>query len=100
MSTVALNAEELGIVLKQLTSRLRGRVVGPQDPEWNDARRAWNLAVEQRPAAVAMPESVEDVVAVVEVAREGVCAWRRREPGTAPLHGVHSSEACLLTCRA
>ena len=43
MSTVALNAEELGTVLKQLTSRLGGRVVGPQDPEWNDARRAWNL---------------------------------------------------------
>ena len=70
MSTVALNAEELGTVLKQLTSRLGGRVVGPQDPEWNDARRAWNLAVDQRPAAVAMPESVEDVVAAVEVARE------------------------------
>ena len=70
MSTVALNAEELGTVLKQLTSRLGGRVVGPQDPEWNEARRAWNLAVDQRPAAVAMPESVEDVVAAVEVARE------------------------------
>ena len=70
MSTVALNAEELGTVLKQLTSRLGGRVVGPQDPEWNDARRAWNLAVDQHPAAVAIPESVEDVVAVVEVARE------------------------------
>jgi hypothetical protein len=70
VSTVALNAEELGTVLKQLTSRLGGRVVGPQDPEWNDARRAWNLAVDQRPAAVAMPESVEDVVAAVEVARE------------------------------
>ena len=70
MSTVALDAEELGAVLKQLTSRLGGRVVGPRDPEWNDARRAWNLAVDQRPAAVAMPESVEDVVAAVEVARE------------------------------
>jgi FAD/FMN-containing dehydrogenase len=70
VSTVALNAEELGTVLEQLTSRLGGRVVGPQDSEWNDARRAWNLAVDLRPAAVVMPESVEDVVAVVEVARE------------------------------
>ena len=32
VSTVALNAEELGTVLKQLTSRLGGGVVGPQDP--------------------------------------------------------------------
>ena len=51
-------------------SRLGSRVVGPQDPGWDEARRAWNLAVDQRPAAVAMPESPEDVVAVIEVARE------------------------------
>jgi hypothetical protein len=49
VGTVALNAEELGTVLKQLTSRLGGsRVIGPQDPGWNDARLAWNLAVDQR----------------------------------------------------
>jgi FAD/FMN-containing dehydrogenase len=41
----------------------------PGDPGWDDARRAWNLAVDQRPAAVALPETVEDVVAVVEHAR-------------------------------
>jgi FAD/FMN-containing dehydrogenase len=41
----------------------------PGDPGWDDARRAWNLAVDQRPAAVALPESVDDVVAVVEHAR-------------------------------
>jgi hypothetical protein len=71
VSTVALNAEELGTVLKQLTSGLGGsRVIGPQDPGWNKARRAWNLAVDQRPAAVAIPESVDDVMSVIEVARE------------------------------
>jgi FAD/FMN-containing dehydrogenase len=34
-----------------------------------EARQAWNLAVDQRPAAVAFPESAGDVVAVVELAR-------------------------------
>jgi FAD binding domain len=53
----------------QLRSRLDGRVVGPQDPGWDEARRAWNLAVDQHPAVVARPGSVDDVVAVVEVAR-------------------------------
>ena len=70
MSTDPLTADALGAVLDDLSSRLGNRVVGPQDPRWDEARRAWNLSVDQRPAAVAMPESPEDVVAVIEVARE------------------------------
>src|SRR5215204_3226032 len=70
MSTQPLTVEELGTCLNQLRSRLGHRVIGPQDPGWDEARRAWNLAVDQRPAAVAIPESAQDVVAVVEVARE------------------------------
>jgi len=70
MSTYPLTAKALGAVLDELSSRLGNRVVGPQDARWDEARRAWNLAVDQRPAAVAMPQSPDDVVAVIEVARE------------------------------
>jgi FAD/FMN-containing dehydrogenase len=45
-----------------------GLLVTPADPEWDEARAAWNLAVDQRPAAVALPESADDVVAVVRYA--------------------------------
>jgi FAD/FMN-containing dehydrogenase len=45
-------------------------IVLPHDSNWNDARRAWNLAVDQQPAAVALPESAEDVQAVVRWARD------------------------------
>ncbi|HEX6663869.1 MAG TPA: FAD-binding protein, partial [Gaiellaceae bacterium] len=44
-------------------------LVFPTDPHWNEARRAWNLAVDQQPAAVALPETAEDVAAVVRWAR-------------------------------
>jgi FAD/FMN-containing dehydrogenase len=44
-------------------------LVHPHDPGWDEVRRAWNLAVDQQPAAVALPESVEDVIAVVRWAR-------------------------------
>ncbi len=40
-------------------------VVTPADPEWDDARRAWNLCVDQRPVMVALPESPDHVVAAV-----------------------------------
>ena len=44
-------------------------LVFPGQPGWDEARRAWNLSVDQRPAAVALPETVVDVVAAVDHAR-------------------------------
>jgi hypothetical protein len=70
MSTAALTADQLDNAVKELVARLGGRVVGPRDPGWDEARRAWNLSVDQRPAAVVRAESAQDVVAAVEVARE------------------------------
>jgi hypothetical protein len=38
------------------------------DRGWDQARRAWNLAVDQQPAAVVVAESADDVVAAVDLA--------------------------------
>jgi hypothetical protein len=59
-----------GIDPSSLRQRMLGSVSAPGDADWDEARQAWNLAVDQRPAAVAIPESVADVVAIVEFARE------------------------------
>ena len=45
-------------------------IVLPHDRDWDEARLAWNLAVDQQPAAVALPESARDVGAIVRWARE------------------------------
>jgi len=42
----------------------------PGEPGYDVARRAWNLAADQRPAAVAIPTSVDEVVAVVRAAAD------------------------------
>ncbi len=55
---------------RALRLRLQGDLVLPDDASWDEARRAWNLAVDQQPAAVALPETVDDVVAIVDFARE------------------------------
>jgi hypothetical protein len=47
---------------------ISGRVATPDDPDWDDARRAWNLAVDLHPAAVATVESPDDVAKVVSFA--------------------------------
>jgi FAD/FMN-containing dehydrogenase len=54
----------------QLRQKVMGAVTVPGDAAWDTARQAWNLAVDQRPAAVAEPETVADVVAIVNFARE------------------------------
>jgi FAD binding domain len=46
------------------------QVVLPDDGRYDDSRRAWNLAVDQRPAAVIFPESATEVAAAVGYAAE------------------------------
>ena len=53
----------------QLTEALTGAVVLPGDPGWDAARSAFNLLLDQHPAAVAFPADAEDVVAAVAYAR-------------------------------
>ena len=53
-----------------LRTRLYGEVHGPADAGYDEARRPWNLAVDQRPAAVAFPVTDSDVQAIVDFARD------------------------------
>jgi FAD/FMN-containing dehydrogenase len=55
--------------VSSLRARLTGDVFVPGDAEWDEARQAWNLAVDQQPAAVALPETAADVAAIVAFAR-------------------------------
>ncbi len=47
-----------------------GTVVARDDPGWDEARAAWNLVADQRPEAVALVESADDVARVVRFAAE------------------------------
>lgn len=52
-----------------LRDRIWGEVITPVDPSWDDVRAAFNLAVDQQPAAIVQAESAEDVQATVRFAR-------------------------------
>jgi FAD/FMN-containing dehydrogenase len=52
-----------------LTEALTGAVVLPGDPRWDEARSAFNLLLDQHPAAVAYPADAGDVAAAVAYAR-------------------------------
>jgi hypothetical protein len=52
-----------------LRTAITGNVFVPGDPGYDDARRAWNLAVDERPAVVVVAESAADVAQAVRFAR-------------------------------
>lgn len=62
--------ETIAPQIHALRARLTGDLVLPGDDGWDSARQAWNLAVDQHPAAVALPETAGDMVAVVQFARD------------------------------
>jgi FAD binding domain-containing protein/berberine-like enzyme len=80
--------------IEALRARLVGDFVVPGDPDWDVARRAWNLAVDQRPAAVALPESAEDVVEIVRFARRH--GFRVAPQGTGHNAGVRAIDGEIL----
>ena len=49
---------------------IAGRIATPSDPDWDEARLAWNLVADQRPEAVAFVESADDIATVVRFAAE------------------------------
>lgn len=65
-STSLASTAELAETLR---ARIAGVVTVPGDAAYDQARTAWNLAVDQQPAAVVNAASVGDVVATVAVAR-------------------------------
>ena len=67
--TEILSRHGTGLDFAPLRDLLGGDVVAPGEVDWDDARRAWNLAVDQHPAAVVLPESAADVAATVVFAK-------------------------------
>jgi FAD/FMN-containing dehydrogenase len=54
---------------KELNDRLRGRVLGPGDDGYDDARQVWNAMIDRRPRLVVQPRGTPDVVQAVRFAR-------------------------------
>jgi FAD binding domain len=55
--------------LESLAAEIAGTVILPGDAEWDAARRPWNIAVDQRPAAVVTPGGVDDIPIILAAAR-------------------------------
>ena len=67
--TEILTRNDTGLDVGPLRELLDGDVVAPGESGWDEARLAWNLTVDQNPAAVVLAESAADVSATVAFAK-------------------------------
>jgi FAD/FMN-containing dehydrogenase len=73
-----------------LHQSLRGRVLLPDDPEFDTARSVWNGMIDRRPAVVAQCLGAADVMAAVDLAREHQLPVSVRGGG----HSVAGNSVC------
>jgi FAD/FMN-containing dehydrogenase len=66
-TTTERKLEETAVI--ELESSLRGELVRPGDPSYDDHRRIWNGSINRRPALIARCTGVADVIAAIGFAR-------------------------------
>ncbi len=67
--------------IAKLAGRTEGQILREDDDGWDVARLGFNLAADQRPAAVAIPKSSTDVTAIVGFAAENGLRVAAQGPG-------------------
>lgn len=58
------------VKISNLASALRGQILQPETPGYDDARSIWNAMIDRRPAIIVRCLGVADVIACVNFARE------------------------------
>jgi FAD/FMN-containing dehydrogenase len=76
--------------LQELQPRLRGALLRPQDPGFEQARSVWNAMIERRPAAIARCSGAADVMRGIAIARQRGIPLAVRGGG----HNIAGSALC------
>lgn len=67
--------------LTKLGGAIKGRVLGPEDSGYDEARQIWNAMIDRRPAVIVQPANGEDVAPAIKFARENALAISVRGAG-------------------
>ncbi len=59
-----------GAAIEGLAANFQGRLVTPDDPDYDQVRQIWNGHIQRRPALIARCTGVADVIAAVRFGRE------------------------------
>ena len=56
--------------IEKLKDKVKGQVILPEDPSYNDTRKIWNSMIDRRPAVIVQCSEANDVAPVISFARE------------------------------
>ena len=56
--------------IDNLKSKVKGQIVLPSDPSYNEVRQIWNAMIERRPALIVRCAEADDVPPSIAFARE------------------------------
>ncbi len=76
--------------VEHLKSRMRGKLVQPGEPGYDEARTIWNAMIDKRPALIASCAGLADILAAVAFAREHRLLLAVRSGG----HNIAGSAVC------
>ena len=77
-------------VLTKLSGAIKGRVLGPDDSAYDEARQIWNAMIDRRPAVIVQPADGDDVVSAIKFARENALEISVRGAG----HNIAGNAIC------
>jgi FAD/FMN-containing dehydrogenase len=87
--------QTLNTQIRNLRAHLNGKVIGSEDPRYDDVRRVFLTGLDRRPAAVVRATDASDVARVVAMARESGAELAVRSGGHS-LAGYGTSEGGVV----
>jgi FAD/FMN-containing dehydrogenase len=76
--------------IEKLKGKVKGQIVLPDDPNYNEVRKIWNAMIDRRPDAIVQCAEADDVLHAISYARENKLEMSIRGGG----HNIAGSALC------
>ena len=83
-------ATQLSEAIARIKGTIKGRVLAPDDPNYDQARQIWNAMIDRRPAVIVQPADAADVGPAIQFARANALEISVRGAG----HNIAGNAVC------
>ena len=83
-------AAQLSEAIARIKGTIKGRVLAPDDPNYDQARQIWNAMIDRRPAVIVQPADAADVGPAIQFSRANALEISVRAAG----HNIAGNAVC------